>query len=56
MAPNVVLYDLWPFAISCGLVLFVLSFLIPDAAAVTIVRILSIAAFVFALVVSFPVA
>jgi len=56
MEADVLLYDLWPFAISCGLVLFVLSFLIPDAAAVTIVRILSIAALVFALVVSFPLA
>jgi len=56
MEAAVLLYDLWPFAISCGLVLFVLSFLIPDAAAVTIVRILSIAALIFSLVVSFPIA
>lgn len=55
VAPNVVLYDLWPFAVSCGLLLFVLSWLIPDPAAVTIVRILSVAALIFALIVSFPI-
>ena len=50
------LYEVYPFAVAVALLLFVLSFLVPDPAAVTIVRILSIAALIFALVVSFPVA
>ena len=48
------LYDLWPFAIAIGLTLFVVSFLVPEATAVT-VRVLSMVAFVFAIIAAFPI-
>jgi len=50
------LYDLYPFAVAVGLALLALSFVLPDAAAVMILRILSVVAFVFAIIAAFPVA
>lgn len=55
MEADLLLWDLWPFSLSIGAALFVLSFLIPDPAAVTIVRVLSFAVLICAVIVSFPI-
>lgn len=55
MDADLLLYDLWPFSLSIGVALLVLSFLIPDPAAVTVIRVLSFAVLIVAVVVSFPI-
>jgi hypothetical protein len=49
-----VLYGFWPLALAVGWVLFALSFVLPEPAAVTVMRVLAVAAFVLAAVFAIP--
>lgn len=48
------LFDLYPVAIAIGLAAFALSFVLPDAAVVTVFRILAVVAFILAAVFAIP--
>jgi hypothetical protein len=53
MDPDV-LFSLWPLALAIGWALFILSFLLPEPAAVTALRVLAFIAMVIAAVFAIP--
>ena len=53
MDPDV-LFSLWPLALSAGMAVFTLSFVIPETAPVMVLRVLAFIAFILAAVFAIP--